>query len=152
MLQTPQLKNLMLGLCLGIIGALLYAPQAMPADPATVTTPSGLKYVDLKVGKGEVAKAGDNVSVHYTGWLQNPDGSKGKKFDSSRDHGQPFQFGLGQKQVIKGWDEGVQGMRVGGERRLIIPSALAYGERGAGGVIPANATLIFDVELLAITK
>lgn len=116
-----------------------------------VTTPSGLQYEDLKVGTGETAKAGDQVSVHYTGWLQKPDGSKGKKFDSSKDRGQPFQFTLGQGQVIKGWDEGVQGMKVGGERELIIPAALGYGSQGAGGVIPPNATLIFDVELLGVT-
>ncbi|MGO9450349.1 MAG: FKBP-type peptidyl-prolyl cis-trans isomerase [Candidatus Binataceae bacterium] len=115
-----------------------------------VTMDSGLKYKDLKVGTGAVAKAGEQVSVHYTGWLQNPDGSKGKKFDSSLDRGQPFDFGLGQQEVIKGWDDGVQGMKVGGKRELIIPPALGYGSRGAGGVIPPNATLIFDVELLAV--
>jgi len=152
MLQTIQRNKRTLAFCVGIIGAVLWAARAMAAGSATVTTASGLQYVDLKVGKGEVAKAGDHVSVHYTGWLQNPDGSKGRKFDSSRDRNQPFQFVLGQQQVIKGWDEGVQGMKVGGERRLIIPPSLGYGERGAGGVIPPNATLIFDVELLAITK
>ncbi|HKM99488.1 MAG TPA: FKBP-type peptidyl-prolyl cis-trans isomerase [Candidatus Binataceae bacterium] len=152
MLHTTQLKKLVLGLCIGI-GALLYVAHAMAAAPASgamVTMDSGLKYKDLKVGTGAVAHAGDQVSVHYTGWLQNPDGSKGKKFDSSRDRGQPFAFGLGAQQVIKGWDDGVQGMRVGGERELIIPPALGYGQSGAGGVIPPNATLIFDVELLAI--
>ena len=107
--------------------------------------------MDLTVGNGDVAKAGDQVSVHYTGWLQTPDGSKGRKFDSSKDRGPPFQFSLGQGQVIKGWDEGVQGMKVGGVRELIIPPALGYGQRGAGGVIPPNATLIFEVELLGIT-
>ena len=118
---------------------------------AKVTTSSGLQYVDLTVGNGDVAKAGDQVSVHYTGWLQNPDGSKGRKFDSSKDRGQPFQFALGQGQVIKGWDEGVQGMKVGGVRELIIPPTLGYGQRGAGRAIPPNATLIFEVELLGVT-
>lgn len=110
-----------------------------------VTTPSGLKYVDQTVGTGDVAVVGKNVSVHYTGWLEN-----GKKFDSSVDRGQPFSFPLGAGRVIKGWDEGVQGMKVGGKRKLTIPSDLGYGSRGAGGVIPPNATLIFDVELLGV--
>ncbi len=149
MFRTIQVEKLVLGLCVGIVCALLWIPQAM--STAKVTTPSGLQYVDLTVGKGDVAKAGDQVSVHYTGWLQNPDGSKGRKFDSSKDRGQPFQFALGQGQVIKGWDEGVQGMKVGGVRELIIPPALGYGQRGAGGVIPPNATLIFEVELLGVT-
>jgi len=137
-----------LSLTAALIAALLWSSQAMSA--AKITTPSGLQYVDLSVGKGEVAKAGDQVSVQYTGWLQKPDGSKGQKFDSSKDRNQPFQFGLGQGQVIKGWDEGVQGMKVGGERELIIPPNLGYGAAGAGGVIPPNATLIFDVELLGV--
>ncbi len=107
--------------------------------------PSGLKYVDQAVGTGDVAVAGKTVSVHYTGWLEN-----GKKFDSSVDRGEPFSFPLGAGRVIKGWDEGVQGMKVGGKRKLTIPSDLGYGSRGAGGVIPPNATLIFDVELLGI--
>ena len=110
-----------------------------------VSTPSGLKYVDQVVGSGDVAVAGKTVSVHYTGLLEN-----GKKFDSSVDRGQPFSFPLGAGQVIKGWDEGVQGMKVGGKRKLTIPSNLGYGSRGAGGVIPPNATLIFDVELLGV--
>ena len=112
---------------------------------ADVTTASGLKYDDLKVGAGAEAKAGQTVSVHYTGWL-----TDGRKFDSSVDRGQPFQFALGLGQVIKGWDEGVQGMKIGGKRKLTIPPGLGYGARGAGGVIPPNATLIFDVELLGI--
>jgi FKBP-type peptidyl-prolyl cis-trans isomerase len=110
-----------------------------------VTMPSGLKYADQVVGTGDVAVAGKSVSVHYTGWLEN-----GKKFDSSVDRGQPFSFPLGAGRVIKGWDEGVQGMKVGGKRKLTIPSDLGYGSRGAGGVIPPNAMLIFDVELLGV--
>lgn len=117
----------------------------MAGSNQEVTTPSGLKYVDQVVGTGEAAAAGQNVSVHYTGWLEN-----GKKFDSSVDRGQPFSFPLGAGRVIKGWDEGVQGMKVGGKRKLTIPSDLGYGSRGAGGVIPPNATLIFDVELLGV--
>lgn len=109
------------------------------------TTASGLRYIDYGGGSGPAAKAGDRVSVHYTGTLQD-----GKKFDSSRDRDQAFDFLLGRGQVIAGWDEGVAGMRVGDRRRLTIPSALGYGARGAGGVIPPNATLIFDVELLGI--
>jgi len=110
-----------------------------------VTTSSGLQYIDLKVGTGATAQAGQTVSVHYTGWLEN-----GKKFDSSVDRGQPFSFPLGAGRVIKGWDEGVKGMKVGGKRKLITPSNLGYGARGAGGVIPPNATLIFEVELLGV--
>jgi FKBP-type peptidyl-prolyl cis-trans isomerase FkpA len=110
-----------------------------------VTTPSGLKYTDQKVGTGAEAKPGQNVSVHYTGWL-----TDGKKFDSSKDRGQPFSFPLGGGQVIKGWDEGVAGMQVGGVRCLTIPPQLGYGPRGAGGVIPPNATLVFEVELLDV--
>jgi FKBP-type peptidyl-prolyl cis-trans isomerase FkpA len=113
------------------------------------TTESGLQYEDNTVGTGEEAKAGQHVSVHYTGWLYN-DGVKGAKFDSSKDRNDPFDFGLGGGMVIKGWDEGVQGMKVGGTRTLIIPPQLGYGARGAGGVIPPNATLIFEVELLGV--
>ena len=114
-----------------------------------ISTPSGLQYEDTVVGEGAVAKAGQRVSVHYTGWLYN-NGEAGAKFDSSKDRGQPFVFPLGAGHVIKGWDEGVQGMQVGGQRTLIIPPELGYGARGAGGVIPPNATLRFDVELLAV--
>ena len=116
----------------------------------TITTESGLQYIELTVGEGEEATAGQNVTVHYTGWLQNEDGSKGKKFDSSKDRNDPFEFPLGAGRVIQGWDEGVQGMKIGGARQLIIPSDLGYGPRGAGGAIPPNATLIFDVELLGV--
>ena len=117
---------------------------------STTTTESGLQYEDNTVGEGAEAKAGQQVTVHYTGWLRNDDGTQGAKFDSSKDRNDPFQFNLGAGQVIRGWDEGVQGMKVGGKRRLTIPAALGYGARGAGGVIPPNATLIFDVELLAV--
>jgi FKBP-type peptidyl-prolyl cis-trans isomerase len=110
-----------------------------------VTTSSGLKYEDQKEGLGDVAKKGDTVSVHYTGWLKD-----GKKFDSSKDRGQPFEFKLGAGRVIKGWDEGVAGMKVGGQRKLIIPSELGYGKRGAGRDIPPDAELTFEVELLKI--
>ncbi|MBN9408129.1 MAG: FKBP-type peptidyl-prolyl cis-trans isomerase [Burkholderiales bacterium] len=113
------------------------------------TTPSGLQYEDTTAGSGDEAKAGQQVTVHYTGWLYN-DGVQGAKFDSSRDRNDPFRFALGAGMVIKGWDEGVAGMKVGGQRTLIIPAALGYGARGAGGVIPPNATLKFDVELLAV--
>jgi FKBP-type peptidyl-prolyl cis-trans isomerase FkpA len=117
---------------------------------STTTTASGLQYEEIAVGEGAEASAGAYVTVHYTGWLQNADGSAGAKFDSSKDRNEPFEFPLGAGHVIKGWDEGVQGMKVGGVRKLIIPSALGYGARGAGGVIPPNATLIFEVELLGV--
>ena len=119
------------------------APTKVTGDG--IKTESGLQCWDIKEGLGTPAKAGDHVKVHYTGWLTN-----GKKFDSSVDRGEPFTFNLGGGQVIKGWDEGVAGMKVGGKRQLRIPPALGYGDRGAGGVIPANATLIFDVELLGV--
>ena len=109
------------------------------------TTPSGLQYVDVKVGTGASPKTGQTAVVHYTGWLVD-----GKKFDSSKDRGQPFTFAVGRGQVIKGWDEGVATMKVGGTRKLVIPPDLAYGARGAGGVIPPNATLTFEVELIEV--
>lgn len=111
------------------------------------TTPSGLQFEDVTLGSGQEAKAGCTAVVHYTGWLY-VNGQTGSKFDSSKDRGQPFDFPLGAGHVIRGWDEGVQGMKVGGTRRLIIPADLGYGARGAGGVIPPNATLLFEVELL----
>jgi FKBP-type peptidyl-prolyl cis-trans isomerase FkpA len=111
------------------------------------STPSGLEYWDIVVGSGDMALAGKMVKVHYTGWLTN-----GKKFDSSVDRGKPFTFTLGGGRVIKGWDEGVAGMKVGGKRQLRVPPSLGYGARGSGGVIPPNATLIFDVELLDVGK
>jgi FKBP-type peptidyl-prolyl cis-trans isomerase FkpA len=112
--------------------------------PAT-TTATGLVIEELTVGAGEAAAAGQRVTVHYTGWL-----TDGTKFDSSKDRGEPFVFPLGARRVIAGWDEGVQGMRVGGLRKLTIPPALGYGARGAGGIIPPNATLVFEVELLGV--
>ncbi|HEY0819368.1 MAG TPA: FKBP-type peptidyl-prolyl cis-trans isomerase [Rhizobacter sp.] len=113
------------------------------------TTASGLQYEDTTVGTGAEAQAGQHVTVHYTGWLYS-NGVKGAKFDSSKDRRDPFDFGLGAGMVIRGWDEGVQGMKVGGTRVLIIPPELGYGARGAGGVIPPNATLMFEVELLGV--
>lgn len=110
-----------------------------------VTTPSGLQYEDLVVGKGESPQPRQKVNVHYTGWLTN-----GTKFDSSKDRGEPFSFPIGAGRVIKGWDEGVATMKVGGKRKLTIPPNLAYGSAGAGGVIPPNATLVFEVELLSL--
>ncbi len=110
---------------------------------STLTTPSGLTIEEIRVGNGDVAESGQLVSVHYTGWL-----ADGKQFDSSRDRDEAFDFHLGSRMVIAGWDEGVQGMKVGGIRKLTIPPQLAYGARGAGGVIPPNATLVFEVELL----
>jgi FKBP-type peptidyl-prolyl cis-trans isomerase FkpA len=114
-----------------------------------ITTPSGLSYEDTTVGSGATATAGQTVRVHYTGWLWK-DGAAGAKFDSSKDRGQPFEFDLGAGMVIRGWDEGVAGMQIGGSRRLLIPAALGYGARGAGGVIPPNATLLFEVDLLGL--
>ena len=118
---------------------------------AFTTTDSGLQYEDTTVGEGAEATKGQQVTVHYTGWLYN-NGEQGAKFDSSRDRNDTFAFGLGAGQVIKGWDEGVQGMKVGGQRTLIIPAELGYGARGAGGVIPPNSTLKFDVELIKVGR
>jgi|SRR3989338_2588370 len=121
-------------------------PKSLPkAEPKIMETPSGLKIEEIKIGEGAEAKAGNMVTVHYTGTLEN-----GTKFDSSLDRGQPLVFTLGIGQVIKGWDEGVARMKVGGKRKLTIPSPLAYGERGVPGAIPSNATLVFDVELLGV--
>ena len=135
-----------------LMAALLAVPTFAAQDAKkvaakTVTTASGLKYIDVVVGKGAAPAAGKQVKVHYTGTLEN-----GKKFDSSVDRNEPFSFVIGVGQVIPGWDEGVMTMKVGGKRKLIIPAKLGYGTRGAGGVIPPNATLLFDVELLAVAK
>ncbi len=137
---------------LALAAALAAAPHpALALDAATATTTlSGLKIIDTKVGTGATPRTGQTCVMHYTGWLY-VNGAKGKKFDSSLDHGQPFSFTIGQGQVIPGWDEGVSTMKVGGKRTLIIPPELGYGATGAGGgVIPPNATLIFDVELLSV--
>jgi FKBP-type peptidyl-prolyl cis-trans isomerase FkpA len=147
------LKYFGIGLLLLAGFGVVLAPSAAGSDEKkdekkegkVVTTKSGLKYEDLKEGQGPEAKKGDSVTVHYTGWLKN-----GKKFDSSLDRNQPFSFKLGAGRVIKGWDEGVAGMKAGGKRKLIIPPNLGYGDRGAGNVIPPNAELTFEVELLKI--
>jgi peptidylprolyl isomerase len=131
-----------------LIGApTAFAQQGNPMTPTT--TASGLQFIDTVVGTGATPKTGQTCVMHYTGWLYN-DGQKGKKFDSSVDRGDPFEFRIGERQVIAGWDEGVASMKIGGKRTLIIPAALGYGARGAGGVIPPNATLMFDVELLGV--
>jgi FKBP-type peptidyl-prolyl cis-trans isomerase len=136
---------LALVLAVGMVAARQDAKTGGKMDEKVITTPSGLKYVDLVTGTGAEAKNGQRVKVHYTGWLKD-----GQKFDSSVDRGQPFEFPLGGGRVIKGWDEGVAGMKVGGKRKLIIPPDLGYGAAGAGGVIPPNAELTFEVELLGI--
>jgi peptidylprolyl isomerase len=131
---------------IAIIAAAIFQPAT--AQPV-MTTPSGLKIIDVKVGTGAMPRPGQTCVMNYTGWLYE-NGAKGKKFDSSLDRNEPFEFKIGAHQVIAGWDEGVATMKVGGKRTLIIPPELGYGARGAGGVIPPNATLIFDVELLAV--
>ena len=133
----------------GIVAAGIVTPTAAQTAGKTMTTASGLQITDSKVGTGASPKTGQICVMHYTGWLYE-NGVKGKKFDSSVDRGQPFEFPRRQGRVIKGWDEGVATMKVGGKRTLIIPPALGYGARGAGGVIPPNATLMFDVELLGV--
>ena len=145
MLRRDALKLLSLAAASSVISL---PAQAQTAGKMT-TTASGLKFEDSKVGSGASPAAGQTCVMHYTGWLYE-NGTKGKKFDSSVDRGQPFEFPIGQGRVIKGWDEGVATMKVGGKRTLIIPPALGYGARGAGGVIPPNATLMFDVELLGV--
>lgn len=127
--------------------AMVAAPTLAQVDGTVITTESGLQYIDTVEGDGGTPETGQTTVVHYTGWLYE-DGEKGSKFDSSVDRGQPFEFTIGRGQVIGGWDEGVASMKVGGKRTLIIPPNLGYGARGAGGVIPPNATLMFDVELL----
>jgi peptidylprolyl isomerase len=143
------MKGMMKIVLMGALAALLAMPAFAAGDPAksakTVTTASGLTYIDQVVGKGASPVKGKQVTVHYTGTLEN-----GKKFDSSVDRKKPFAFVIGVGQVIPGWDEGVMSMKVGGKRKLIVPAKLGYGAAGAGGVIPPNATLIFDVELLGV--
>ena len=157
---APRLRHLapVAGLTLALAAALATLTGCAPPRPSSqaTTTPENqvaeLQMHDLVVGQGAEATPGSKVTVHYSGWLyeQSAPDHKGKPFDSSRKSGQPFSFALGARQVIAGWDQGVAGMRVGGQRRLVIPAALAYGDRGAGGVIPPNATLLFDVELLDV--
>jgi len=150
MMKRALFFPLALLLTAGIFSTAAYSEQAVTKKEASNTTE--LIKTDNKLGKGAQATAGHEVSVHYTGWLYDAAAAdhKGKKFDSSRDRGQPFNFPLGAGQVIKGWDQGVEGMKVGGQRTLIIPANLGYGARGASGVIPPNATLLFDVELLGV--
>jgi peptidylprolyl isomerase len=133
----------------GVISGTAPGTVQAQAPGGPVTTPSGLKIIDTKVGTGAQPQKGQICVMHYTGWLYEK-GQKGKKFDSSLDRGQPFEFPIGTGRVIGGWDEGVATMKIGGKRTLIIPPQLGYGSRGAGGVIPPNATLLFEVELLAV--
>jgi peptidylprolyl isomerase len=136
-------------LAVALTAALAVVPAAAQTVGTPMTTASGLTITDTKTGEGAAPRTGQICVMHYTGWLYE-NGAKGKKFDSSVDRGEPFEFAIGVGQVIKGWDEGVATMKVGGKRTLLIPPALGYGARGAGGVIPPNATLIFDVELLGV--
>jgi peptidylprolyl isomerase len=136
-----------IALALGSTAVLNTAMAQSPAKP--VTTSSGLQIIDTKVGTGASPRPNQTAVVHYTGWLYT-NGAKGQKFDSSLDRGEPFEFPVGQGRVIKGWDEGVATMKIGGKRTLIVPPQLGYGARGAGGAIPPNATLMFDVELLGV--
>lgn len=138
-------SNLRSCVLLILVGLFLLPCASQAAKEDMVTTPSGLQYVDLVAGSGREAKAGDTATVHYTGTLVD-----GTKFDSSKDRNKPFPFPLGAGRVIKGWDEGVEGMKIGGTRKLVIPPELGYGARGAGATIPPNATLIFEVELLGL--
>ena len=143
-----QRHSLRAGLAVALLAVFLVVPQKVGAQE-TITTDSGLSYIDTKAGTGPAAKAGQSATVHYTGWIYE-NGVKGSKFDSSRERDQTFSFPLGTGRVIRGWDEGIAGMRKGGQRTLIIPPNLAYGAAGAGGVIPPNATLLFEVELIGV--
>lgn len=139
----------LMALALIVAGGMATPTATAQTIGSIMTTPSGLKITDSKIGTGATPKQGQTCVVHYTGWLYE-NGAKGKKFDSSVDRGQPFEFPVGMHRVIAGWDEGVASMKVGGKRTLIIPPELGYGARGAGGVIPPNATLIFEVELIGV--
>ena len=142
------LRMTIVAACLAMIPVVANAEEKI--DPATMTkTASGLRYKDQVTGTGKTPASGQTCVMHYTGWLWET-GKKGSKFDSSGDRGTPFSFDIGNGEVIKGWDEGVATMKVGGKRTLLIPATLGYGERGAGGVIPPNATLLFEVELLGV--
>ena len=145
----PSLKATFAALAMMSIVSMTSDDTASAQSGKPVTTSSGLQMIDTQPGTGASPKSGQTAVVHYTGYL-NDNGKKGKKFDSSVDRGTPFEFPVGAGRVIKGWDEGVASMKIGGKRTLIVPPALGYGERGAGGVIPPNATLIFDVELLGV--
>ncbi len=144
--------SLALLLSAGFVSTACSGHVAPPAPATASSTVTELVKKDIKLGEGALARGGEKVAVHYTGWLYDEAAPehKGLKFDSSRDRGEPFDFPLGAGRVIKGWDIGVEGMRVGGQRTLLIPANLGYGARGAGGVIPPNATLVFDVELLGV--
>ena len=151
MLQNFTRRDTLGALAVTAMGVIVSRSTAATAQSAgrPMTTASGLQIIDTQAGNGATPKAGQTCVMHYTGWLYE-NGAKGKKFDSSVDRGQPFEFPIGAGRVIKGWDEGVATMKVGGKRTLIIPPALGYGERGAGSVIPPNATLMFEVELLGV--
>ncbi|MCL2714010.1 MAG: FKBP-type peptidyl-prolyl cis-trans isomerase [Alphaproteobacteria bacterium] len=150
MRHVPRLFSTLMAVLAISAGSAIVSTAAPPQTSGkTMTTPSGMKIIDHVVGTGASPRTGQTCVMHYTGWLYD-NGQKGRKFDSSVDRGQPFEFPIGTGQVIAGWDEGVATMRVGGKRTLIIPPLLGYGERGAGSVIPPNATLMFDVELLAV--
>ena len=149
--NTRFARRAFLATCVALTTQWMSIPMSEAQGKVPAAAP-GMKITDRKVGTGADAVVGRTVSVHYTGWLLDPAApeGKGKKFDSSLDRKQPFSFGLGAGQVIRGWDQGVAGMKVGGQRTLVIPPELGYGARGAGGVIPPNATLVFDVELLGV--
>ena len=152
MKALPALAICAIALLVVACGGKDQAPKTAPA--AAVPPPTELQKTDVVKGTGEGISLGQVAVVHYTGWLYDPSApeQKGTKFDSSRDRGEPFKFAIGAGQVIRGWDEGVQGMQPGGQRRLVVPADFGYGDRGAGGVIPPGATLVFDVELLAIEE
>lgn len=149
MLKAPTTFLAMLAVLAGVVTFAQLRPAFALDETKAVTSVTGLKYIDTKLGTGASPQPGQTCVMHYTGWLYQ-NGTKGKKFDSSLDRGQPFSFTINAGQVIPGWDEGVASMKVGGKRTLIIPPALGYGARGAGGVIPPNATLLFEVELLNV--